>query len=293
MIVTDTEPLPPQLNPEVIPPEQVLPPELLQRWNAKQQRGLAIVNELKRKIAAERIEKAVKAIITYRAWTGEEPDAVWLAKTIGVTTRHAKRIMAECDKLLAPESRAVRKKERKRREERVGRTLWERPAYEVIAERTEEMCDRYGHTFALMEGIPSPLLFISNVCPYLSHPHLAAAVAAFLLEGYPVPYRALARRFKVHPQQVKRIAEKQRRFMEANKIEPKPLEERVKETYEALRKPTTPPETPPPCPECGTELEPEPSGRAVCVGCGREWQWHEDRWVRVANTETDKSSGFV
>jgi len=293
MIVTDTEPLPPQLNPEVIPPERVLPPELLRQWNAKQQRGLAVVNELKRKAAAERIEKAIKAILFYRGWTGEEPDAAWLAKVVGTGRRQAQRIMKECDRLLAPESKAEKKKERKQREERVGRSIWERPAYEIIAERTERECAKAGHTFALIESTLPSYLLIPNVCLGLAHPHLAAAVAAFMLEGYPVPYRALARRFKVHHQVIRRLVAKMKKHMEAHKIEPKPLEERLEETYKALQKPTTPPETPPPCPECGTELEPEPSGRAVCVGCGREWQWREDRWVRVANTETDKSSGFV
>jgi len=71
------------------------------------------------------------------------------------------------------------------------------------------------------------------------------------------------------------------KFMEENGIKPKPLEERLKEIYEALQKPLRPPENPPPCPECGTELEPDANGYAVCVGCGRTWKWLEGSWARV------------
>ena len=292
VVVVDTEPLPLALNPVVIPPEQVLPPEIMQAWKARQQRGLAMVNALKRKIAAERIEKAIKAVITYRAWTGEEPDAGWIAKVIGTRRRQAWEILKECDRLLAPESKPKeRKKEVKR--PKAGSDI-RQPAWWQIANRWKEAkeCVKVCSTFALSEGILPSHLFITNVVHTLTHPHLAPAVAAFLLEGYPVPYRALARRFGVHMQKVRRVAQRMRKFMEEHGIEPKPIEERLKETYEALQKPLRPPENPPPCPECGTELEPEPLGNAVCVGCGREWQWLEDHWVRVRQSDSDLDGGF-
>jgi len=287
MVVIDTEPLPPELNPTVITPEQVLPTEIMQEWKARQQRGLATVNELKQKMAAERIGKAIRAILFYRGWTGEEPDAGWIAKVTGTRRRQAWKIMKECDRLLAPESKPrERKKEMRRPKAGSDRN---QPAWWQIAARWQEAkeCDKVCTTFALSEGILPSYLLITNVVHSLSHPHLAPAVAAFLLEGYPVPYRALARRFKVHPQQVKRVAERIKRHMEEHGQKPKPLEERLKEIYEALRKPNTPPENPPPCPECGTELEPDQNGRAVCVGCGRLFSWSDSRWLPIMQVDSE------
>jgi DNA-binding Lrp family transcriptional regulator/DNA-binding transcriptional ArsR family regulator len=287
MVVLDTEPLPQELNPEVIPPEQVLPTELLQQYKAKQQRGLATVNELKRKIAAERLEKAIKAILTYRGWTGEEPDAGWIAKVIGTSRKQAWKIMKECDRLLAPESKPRKREKGMRRPKPDGEER--QPAWWQIADRWERAreCAKAGHTFALSESIPLSYLFISNVCPSLAHPHLAPAVAAFLLEGYPVPYRALARRFGVHPQQVKRLAAKMQKHMEEHGIKPKPLEERIEETYKALAKPVTVPQEQRNCPECSTELEPDELGRAVCVGCGRMFTWSDGRWLPTMRIENE------
>jgi len=270
MIVVDIEPLPPELNPEVIPPEEVLPQDILEQWMKKQQRGFAEVNKLKRKAHVEKLIRVVELMAQYERVTGEKPTRNWIAKVTGEHEKTIERLMREAEQIRA----------RKIEVPKEWQTAW------------EIWCDKPGHTFALhMHPLLSPI-FVRNVCPDLSHPHLAAAVAFFVAHGYPVPYRALARRFNVHPQQIKRIAQKMLKFMEENGIKPKPIEEVVREIIMSVKVDMTPPENPPPCPECGTELEQEPSGYAVCVGCGREWKWLEGSWVRVANTVENYDEGF-
>jgi hypothetical protein len=199
LVVLDIEPLPPELNPIIVLPEEVLPEELLRQWKAKQQRGLATVNALKRKAHAEKLLRVAALMMQYEWITGEKPDAGWIAKVIGTGRTQAWKIMKECDRLLAPESKPRKREKGMRRPKPDGDER--QPAWWQIADRWERAreCAKAFTTFALSESIPLSYLFISNVVNGLAHPHLAPAVAAFLLEGYPVPYRALARRFGVHP----------------------------------------------------------------------------------------------
>jgi len=270
MIVIDTEPLPPELNPEVIPPEEVLPQDILEQWMRKQQRGFAEVNKLKRRAHVEKLIRVAELMEQYESITGEKPTRGWIAKVTGEPERTVAELMRKAEQI----------REGKIEIPKEWRTAW------------EIWCAKHGNTFALhMHPLLSPL-FIRNVLPDLAHPHLAAAVAFFVTHGYPVPYRALARRFNVHHSRIQRIAQKMLKFMEENGIKPKPIEEAVREIIMSAKVDMTPPKTPPPCPECLTELEPEPSGYAACVGCGRIWKWLEGSWVRVANTAENHDEGF-
>jgi len=91
---------------------------------------------------------------------------------------------------------------------------------------------------------------------------LEDAIKAFLAVGYPVPVRAIARRFGVSKDKVARLA---RRLVAepAQPNEPEPLPDQSELILEDAPTPVF-------CPECGEPLEPE-NGRAACVGCGRLW----------------------
>jgi hypothetical protein len=95
MVVLDAEPLPEALNPAVIPPEKVLPPEVWQDWQRQRQRGAAVVNTLRQKAAAERLAKAMEAVALYRKVIGTDPQGSWLAKAIGVPLRTAWRLLGQ------------------------------------------------------------------------------------------------------------------------------------------------------------------------------------------------------
>jgi len=77
------------------------------------------------------------------------------------------------------------------------------------------------------------------------------------------------------------------KHMEEHGIKPKPIEERIEETYKALAKPVTVPQEQRNCPECSTELEPDELGRAVCVGCGRMFTWSDGRWLPTMRIENE------
>ena len=149
--------------------------------------------------------------------------------------------------------------------------------------------DKACHTFALTELLHPLLLFYRNVCNGLAHPRLTLAVATFLNEGYPVPYRAFARRFGVSKDTVRRLVARMRKHMEQHGIEPKGMEKAYEEAIAREQARFVPPDPAPPCPECGTELEPDQNGQAACVGCGRVWAWFEDHWVAVHIPESDPS----
>jgi hypothetical protein len=95
MVVLDAEPLPEALNPVVIPPEQVLPPEVWQDWQRRRQRGAAVANALRQKAAAERLAKAAEAVRLYREVVGEDPKPAWLAQVLGVHRNWARKLLAE------------------------------------------------------------------------------------------------------------------------------------------------------------------------------------------------------
>ena len=270
MVVLDIEPLPPELNPIIVLPEEVLPEELLRQWKAKQQRGLATVNALKRKAHAEKLLKVAALVMQYKWLTGEKPPKNWVAEAARCPERTAARLIKEAEEIMrvgidAPEE---------------WRTAW------------TLMCDKLCHTFALNLATPLHLHTYPECVARFVTPHLPAAVAFFVTYGYPIPYRALARRFGIHPQQVKRLATRMKAHMEEHGIKPKPIDEAFREVAMAAKVNLTPPESPPPCPECGTELEPDEQGFAVCVGCGREWKWLEGSWVRVWRPESELSGDF-
>jgi hypothetical protein len=95
VVVVDAEPLPEVLNPVVIPPEQVLPPEVWQDWQRRRQRGAAVANALRQRAAAERLAKAAEAVRLYREMVGEDPKPAWLAQVLGVHRNWARKLLAE------------------------------------------------------------------------------------------------------------------------------------------------------------------------------------------------------
>jgi hypothetical protein len=161
MVVLDAEPLPEALNPAVIPPEKVLPTELLQDWQRRRQRGVAVANALRQKAAAERLAKAMEAVALYRKVIGSDPQGSWLAKAIGVPLRTAWRLLKQVTQTVPYISE-------KRRED----------------EDTPELAQMYGTLCVTLED----------------------AIRAFLSAGYPLPVRALARRFGICDAKVRRLA---------------------------------------------------------------------------------------
>jgi len=217
MVVLDAEPLPEALNPVVIQPEKVLPPEVWQDWQRRRQRGAAVINALKQKAVAEKLARATEAVALYLEWVREEPSGSWLAKALGCPLRTAWRLLSQVRQTV-PHIRDKGKE----------------------AEETRESAQMYG-----------------TVCRTLED-----AIRAFLAAGYPVPVRALARRFGVSKDKVARLA---RRLASepAQPNEPEPLPDQSELILEDAPTPIF-------CPECGEPLEPE-NGRAACVGCGRLW----------------------
>jgi hypothetical protein len=108
---------------------------------------------------------------------------------------------------------------------------------------------------------------------------LEDAIRAFLSAGYPLPVRALARRFNTCDAKVRRLA---RRLV----TEPASTDQPAQPTEQPTDQPATidteewlvsfsvpnlPTVSEPICPACGEPLEPEPDGTAACIGCGRVW----------------------
>jgi hypothetical protein len=223
MVVLDAEPLPEALNPVVIPPEQVLPPEVWQDWQRRRQRGAAVANALRQKAAAERLAKAMEAVALYRKVIGSDPQGSWLAKAIGVPLRTAWRLLKQV-------SQTVPYISEKRKED----------------EEPTELTQMYG-----------------TLCDTLED-----AIRAFLSEGYPLPVRALARRFGTHDTKVRRLA---------RRLATEPVSNDQQATIDtedwlaSFSAPDLPTISEPLCPECSEPLEPESDGTAACVGCGRLW----------------------
>jgi hypothetical protein len=95
---------------------------------------------------------------------------------------------------------------------------------------------------------------------------LEDAIRAFLSAGYPLPVRALARRFGICDARVRRLA---RRL--ATELVSKATVD-TEEWLASFSAPDLPTLSEPICPACGEPLEPEPDGMAACVGCGRVWR---------------------
>ncbi len=104
---------------------------------------------------------------------------------------------------------------------------------------------------------------------------LEDAIRAFLSAGYPLPVRALARRFGICDAKVRRLA---RRLVTepASTDQPaqpsdQPATISTEDWLASFSTPDLPTLSEPICPACGELLEPEPDGTAACVGCGRVW----------------------
>jgi hypothetical protein len=222
MVVLDAEPLPEALNPVVIPPEQVLPPEVWQDWQRRRQRGAAVANALRQKAAAERLAKAMEAVALYRKVIGTDPQGNWLAKAIGVPLRTAWRLLKQVTQTVPYISEKGREDE-----------------------EPTELTQMYGTLCVTLED----------------------AIRAFLSAGYPLPVRALARRFGICDAKVRRLV---RRLATEPASNDQPSEQpaTVNTDFNAPELPTV---SEPICPACSEPLEPEPDGTAACVGCGRLW----------------------
>jgi len=161
MVVVDTEPLPEALNPVVIPPEKVLPPEVWQDWQRRRQRGAAVVNTLRQKAAAERLAKATEAVRLYREMVGEDPKPAWLAQVLGVHRNWARKLLVE------------------------------------VTQTAHYICEKeIGSEDTDIETQMNCALCVT----------LEDAIRAFLSAGYPLPVRALARRFDICDAKVRRLA---------------------------------------------------------------------------------------
>jgi hypothetical protein len=101
---------------------------------------------------------------------------------------------------------------------------------------------------------------------------LEDAIRAFLSAGYPLPVRALARRFGICDARVRRLA---RRLATEPPSTDQPAEQPATVDTEdwlaSFSAPDLPTLSEPICPACGEPLEPEADGTAACVGCGRLW----------------------
>jgi hypothetical protein len=104
---------------------------------------------------------------------------------------------------------------------------------------------------------------------------LEDAIRAFLSAGYPLPVRALARRFNTCDAKVRRLA---RRFATEPPSTDQPAQPSdqpatitTEEWLASFSTPDLPTLSEPICPACSEPLEPEPDGTAACVGCGRVW----------------------
>jgi hypothetical protein len=161
MVVLDAEPLPEVLNPVVVPPEQVLPPEVWQDWQRRRQRGAAVANALRQKAAAERLAKAVEAVRLYREVVGEDPKPAWLAQVLGVHRNWARKLLAE------------------------------------VTQTAHYICEKEIGS----EDTDTETQMNCALCVTLED-----AIRTFLAAGYPLPVRALARRFGICDARVRRLA---------------------------------------------------------------------------------------
>jgi hypothetical protein len=109
---------------------------------------------------------------------------------------------------------------------------------------------------------------------------LEDAIRAFLSAGYPLPVRALARRFGICDAKVRRLARRLATEPPSTAAEPseqpsepseQPATIDTEEWLASFNAPDLPTISEPICPECSEPLEPEADGTAACVGCGRVW----------------------
>jgi hypothetical protein len=100
---------------------------------------------------------------------------------------------------------------------------------------------------------------------------LEDAIRAFLSAGYPLPVRALARRFGICDARVRRLARRLATEPPSTAAEPseQPATISTEEWLTSFSAPELPTLSEPLCPACGEPLEPEPDGTAARIDCGR------------------------
>jgi hypothetical protein len=105
---------------------------------------------------------------------------------------------------------------------------------------------------------------------------LEDAIRAFLSAGYPLPVRALARRFGICDARVRRLARRLATEPPSTDQPAQPSDQPATISTEdwlaSFSTPDLPTLSEPICPACGEPLEPEPDGTAACVGCCRVWR---------------------
>jgi hypothetical protein len=120
------------------------------------------------------------------------------------------------------------------------------------------------------EDTPELALMYGTLCVTLED-----AIRAFLSAGYPLPVRALARRFNTCDAKVRRLARRLATEPLSTDQPAQPSDQPATITTEewlaSFSVPDLPTLSEPICPACGEPLEPEPDGTAACVGCGRLW----------------------
>lgn len=125
--------------------------------------------------------------------------------------------------------------------------------------RWRRVCQNGSHDISKKE---TGALSLPPSCDPLWHT-LPDAIKVFLTAGYPLPVRALAQRFGVHHEKVRRLA---RRLLAQTTSEDSPTE----------HVPVTLPEPASQCLQCGEPLEWEARDGgfiAACVGCGRLFEF--------------------
>jgi len=95
---------------------------------------------------------------------------------------------------------------------------------------------------------------------------LEDAIRAFLSAGYPLPVRALARRFGICDARVRRLA---RRLATEPPSTDQPVTINTEDWLASFSAPDFPTLSEPLCPACGEPLEPEVDGTAARIDCGR------------------------
>lgn len=168
MIVCDTEPLPEDLSPQVIKPNDILPQDVWTEWTLMQRRGAAKATEVAAKVKqAKRVAKLAevfKATQFYRQVMGEEPPTEWLTKVTGIE-RHTLR-------------------------------RWNKLEHSICVKDS-----RKGDSISPLQEWIAPFCF-TELSDYRQ------AIELFKQYGYPVPVRGISRRIGVPVASVSRYAKK-------------------------------------------------------------------------------------
>lgn len=288
-VVIDTEPLPEELNPTIMLPENVLPTEIMENLKRTSRRGsheaTKAAQEMRRKVKSEKLAEIAKAVWVWRTIMGDDPPTRWLTKAAKISRKTLRDWILSDKPLLSIRYENIRQEENS-----------------LYCKWIVTLCQTY---------IPDPLTrhLVALNSPVSDY---RTAIALFLFFRYPVPVRQVARKFKVSHDTVSRKA-KQIDYVQA--LYPKcpdcrrpfefftedgeeffvchgcgttydlpdnnplpsnlstdqpadqPTNQLIDQPIELQIDPLRVAE--PVCPACDTPLEPEPDGLAACVGCGR------------------------